>query len=123
MWLIRLPFLSFKSEAVLKNEVKKRNLFITFSFAFFKSETLVSCTMKYIRKRETHITQIHRSVLKLMQKKNTSWSAESYMGISRGSVSIDLPCESKPCSGICKLKRMKLISEDSVKVKQQTTEI
>lgn len=72
MWLIRLPFLSFKSEAVLKNEVKKRNLFITFSFAFFKSETLVSCTMKYIRKRETHITQIHRSVLKLMQKKNTS---------------------------------------------------
>ncbi|CAG7888490.1 unnamed protein product [Brassica rapa] len=51
MWLIRLPFLSFKSETVLKNEVKKRNLFITFSFAFFKSETLVSCTMN-IKKRE-----------------------------------------------------------------------
>ncbi|KAL0648543.1 hypothetical protein Bca4012_046834 [Brassica carinata] len=52
IWLIRLPFLSFKSEAVLKNEVKKRNLFIIFSFAFFKSKTIVSCTMKYIKKRE-----------------------------------------------------------------------
>lgn len=30
----------FKTEEVLKNEVKKRDLFITFAFAFFKSETL-----------------------------------------------------------------------------------
>ncbi|KAF2555734.1 hypothetical protein F2Q68_00013526 [Brassica cretica] len=63
---------SFKSEAVLKNEVKKRNLFIAFSFAFFKSETL--CIMHnevYEEERELISPQIHISVLKLLQK-NTS---------------------------------------------------
>ncbi|KAH0914164.1 hypothetical protein HID58_028610, partial [Brassica napus] len=61
-----------------------RDLFITFAFAFFKSETL--CIMQNERNR-THITQIHRSILKLLQKKyhpRTKW------GTSRGSVSIDL---------------------------------
>ena len=60
---------SFKSEAVLKNEVKKRNLFITFSFAFFKSGTLCIMHNEVYEEEREHISpQIHRSVLELLQK-------------------------------------------------------
>ncbi|KAL0729914.1 hypothetical protein Bca4012_026007 [Brassica carinata] len=53
---------------------------------------------------------------------STQDPAEKYQprakwGISRGSVSIDLQCKSKPCSALCKLKRMELIRECSVKIK------
>ncbi|KAL0713882.1 hypothetical protein Bca4012_020860 [Brassica carinata] len=76
---------SFKSEAVLKNEVKKRNLLITFSFAFFKSETLyIMHNEVYEEERERISPQIQRSVLKLLQK-NTSreLNGESLEGASQ----------------------------------------
>ncbi|KAG2268475.1 hypothetical protein Bca4012_070750 [Brassica carinata] len=54
-----------------------KNLFITFSFAFFKSETL--CIMHnevYEEERERISPQIHRSVLKLLQKNTRSMQAQ-----------------------------------------------
>ncbi|CAN6866751.1 unnamed protein product [Brassica oleracea] len=99
---------SFKSEAVLKNEVKKRNFFITFPFAYFKSESLCILHNEVYEEEREHISpQIHRSVLNLLQKK---YKPRAKWGISRGSVSIDLQCQSNPCPGLCKLKRTKLMS-------------
>ncbi|CAN6879290.1 unnamed protein product [Brassica oleracea] len=65
--------------------------------------------MKYMKKRENAYHPKFTDQYSSSYRKIPVGQPRAKWGISRGSVSIDLQCESKPCSGLCKLKRMKLM--------------
>ncbi|CAF2227502.1 unnamed protein product [Brassica rapa] len=65
--------------------------------------------MKYMKKRENTYHPKSTDQYSSSCRKIQVGQPRAKWGISRGSVSIDLQCESKPCPGLCKLKRMELI--------------
>ncbi|KAG5410617.1 hypothetical protein IGI04_006936 [Brassica rapa subsp. trilocularis] len=65
--------------------------------------------MKYMKKRENTYHPKSTDQYSSSCRKIQVGQPRAKWGISRGSVSIDLQCESKPCPGLCKLKRMEII--------------
>ena len=68
---------SFKTEEVLKNEVKKRDLFITFAFAFFKSETLCIMHNEVYEEKQNAYHPNPQINTQAPAEKNTMWAKTS----------------------------------------------